>query len=131
MPEFHCVTTGAQRRVRARDRGNEAVATAGDRGDVTRSILPVAEGFAQPGHVEAQIALFNDNIRPNPGHQIGFAQEGVGSGYKRDQEVQSPRAKLDWNPFLSEKPPAHIQTEGAEGQVTCCIPISPQHGISP
>ena len=60
------------------DRGDEAIASPGESGDVAGAVLPIAERLAQAGHVEPQAAFLDDDVGPDPGHEIVLADDLVG-----------------------------------------------------
>ena len=70
-----------------RDRRDEAIATAGHRGDVARAIFAIAERLPKARDVKAQTALFDGHVGPHLGQQISFADDFVGLRHQGDQGV--------------------------------------------
>jgi hypothetical protein len=100
--------------VRPRDRRHEAVAPPGQRRDVTCAVLSVAERLAQAGDGKAQAALLHGHIGPYPRQQVGLADDLVGAGHQRNEDVERAGAELYRDAFPGEKALVHDQAKRPE-----------------
>ena len=68
-------TTASRASCRAVDGSNEAVAAAGNIADVALAGLAIAKGAAQGRHVNPEIALFDEDVGPDPLQQLLLADD--------------------------------------------------------
>ena len=112
------------RTARPRDRRDEAIAPPGKGRDVSRAILSIAQRLAEAGHVKPQAAFFDDDVGPDPRHQILLADDFVRRGDQDDQNVERARAQLDGDALFCEEPFARHQMEGTKRQSVFGLPLS-------
>jgi hypothetical protein len=61
------------------DRRHETVSTTRNRGDVAVAVLTIVQNAPQCRHVHAQIALFDERIRPDYGGQVVLTDHFAGA----------------------------------------------------
>jgi len=76
---------------RTRDRRDETVTATRQGRDVARAALAIAQRFAQARDMKAQAAFFDNDVRPDLRQQILLADDLVGLGQQRNQNVEAAR----------------------------------------
>ena len=108
---------GGTRRIRragARDRRHQCVAAAWCIDDVAGTRSSVAQCLAQRCHVEAQAAFVDRHVGPDPGEQIGLADDLAGAFGEGDEDVESAAADVNRYAIAFEQPFVREQPEWAE-----------------
>src|SRR6516164_6228696 len=72
------------------DRGDEAVATSGDVDDEPMPVAAIAQRATQCGHVDRQVGRLDNDIWPNPSHQVLLADQLTAAFKQRNQDLESP-----------------------------------------
>jgi hypothetical protein len=99
---------------RAGDRRDEAITAPSQRRDVARPILAVAQRLAQARDMKAQAAFFDDDVGPDLRQQLLLADDLVGLGQQRNQNVEAARAQFDGGTILGDASFAGDQAERAK-----------------
>src|SRR5882757_2408076 len=102
------------KRRRAPNGRHEAIAAARDIGHVADARLTVAEDLPKRGDMEAQAALFDDEIRPDPRHQLPLADDFGCTLDERAEKVERAAAKMERDTIPLEEPLRREETEGTE-----------------
>ena len=89
------------------DRRDESIAGARDRFNKRRRAIPVTDGFAQAGDVNAQDAFFDEGVGPHLRQQLLFRQQPAGLTHERhEQIVRFRREMIAMSPRDSDLPVA-------------------------
>lgn len=77
-----------------------------------------AEHLAQTRDLHLQVRLLDDEVRPNPVHQLLLANEPVSALDQRFQQVEGPRSQSDAVPVAQEAALRGAQLESTESKVS-------------
>lgn len=93
----------------------EAIATAGHVDDIAGAFAAIAQGLAQGRDVEAQAALVDIHVSPDPLDQFPLVDDLAGSLGEKDEDVECTTAKMKRGAVSLEQPRLRKQSEGPEG----------------
>ncbi len=114
-------TTGILRNPRRRlrvhftpDWRDEAIALAGNAGDIPVSPVAIAKRLAQTGHVNPEVARVHDQPSPHARDQLAMADDLTGALDQHHQDVEGPVAQCERDAVLFERASGRVQPEGSE-----------------
>src|SRR5882757_2413779 len=93
---------------------HEAVAATRDIGHVADARLTIAEDLPEGGDMEAQAALLDDEIRPDPCHQFPLADDFGCMLDEHAEKVERAAAQIERGAILLEESLRREETEGTE-----------------
>ena len=111
----------------AMDGRNEAIAASRDIGDEALPGLSVAEGAAQGGDMDLQIALFHEGVGPYAVEQLLLAQDLARPLQKGDQDVAGTAAEVHRLIAFEQQLLRGKQPEGAKGDFARLFGLVPGH----
>ncbi len=114
---------------RPRDRRDETIAASRKRRDVADAVLAVAQRLAQARDVEAQAAFLHRHVGPDPGQQLPLADDLVGAGDERNQNIERARAEFHRRAVPREPSLTRDQAEGTERYDVSRLRCRPRHGV--
>ncbi len=76
--------------------------------------LPVAEGAAQRTHLNLQVRLFDECLRPRLGHQLLLGHDLAGAVDQGGQDVEGAAAEPHWLVALEQETLCCDEAERAE-----------------
>src|ERR1700716_1074429 len=103
-----------RRGCRASNGRNEAIAATRDIGHVADAGMTIAEDLPKRGDMEAQAPLFDDEIRPDPRHQLPLADDFGCTLDERAEKVERAAAQIERDAILLEESLRREETEGTE-----------------
>src|SRR5262249_55966975 len=71
-------------------RGDEAVATPGDVDDEPMPVPAITQRATQGGHMDREVGRLDEDIRPDPSHQVLLADQLTAAFKQGNQDFQSP-----------------------------------------
>ena len=115
---------------RDRDRRDEAVAAAGNVRDVAIARLAIAQGAAERGNVDPEIAVLDERIGPDATHQLLIAQQLTSALNERCQDLAGAAAEVNGRVAIEKQLSRWKESEGPEGYLahridrTSCLSIN-------
>src|SRR5258708_13540898 len=94
--------------------GDEPIAPTGHGRDVAVALLAVAQRASQGGDLHLEIAFLDEDVGPDPGHQLALADQVAGPLDQRHQNVERPAAETKRPVPLQEETLVWENVEGAE-----------------
>jgi hypothetical protein len=91
--------------------GRKTIAAARDGLDV----VPLAERFAQDEDVLTEVALLDEAVRPERGHEHFFREKAPAALQQEEQELRGLRGQGDAGPVAAQQLLMSIEEERSEG----------------
>src|SRR5271166_7067083 len=104
------------RAFRKADRCDKVVAASGYRNDIAPACVRFAQGPAQRADLSLEVAVIDEDLRPDPGNQLVFADHLAGLFHQSGQDVEGTAADLNLSVPLQQQPLTGKQSERAEGK---------------
>lgn len=103
------------RGLRKRDRRHEAIPSPGDGSQVPVAATSVTERSTQRGDLNLEIALLDEGMGPDAGHEVALADQLAGALDQRDQDVQGAAAQTHGLAGFQQESPCREEIEWPEG----------------
>jgi len=99
-----------------RERGDEGIAATGYIDDIAGTGLTVIERLAQHRHLDAQIAVIDDDVRPDPVYQLAVTDNVSGPTGQCQEDVHGATAQRHGNSLALQESFADQQAKRPESQ---------------
>src|SRR6185312_5139426 len=97
------MASGYLRRFDASRRSREAIASSGDRSNISRAILAIAQCLAHHRDLNPKIGFLNHPAWPRTRHKLFFRYQSARLFQQRDQDFQRSVADRNWPAILEQE----------------------------